>query len=92
MGTFWTEKEIEEWVTSETRILILPDGIKRPFTGYKLMWSIHDDLVWLGGYSPKQLIGWAVQETELSGVSFEKTFPAIIAYVDKHVRNLRGSR
>jgi hypothetical protein len=86
MDGVWTDEETETWLESETRVLVLPNGITRPFTGLKLLWRLYDDLTNIHGYSSAQLLKWAVQETQATGVSFDIAFPSIVAYVDRHVR------
>lgn len=86
---FWTEKQIEEWLESETRLITLPDGSTRPLTDFRMTWVLYDDLIQIWGYTPEQFVRWAVEETTLHGITLEKAFGSIVAYVDEHVRNLR---
>jgi len=85
MGNHYTEEETEAWLEPETRDLQMPDGGKRTFTGYRLLWRVYDDVV-ARGYSPERLIGWTLEEMELQNASFECAFPGVLAYVDKHTR------
>jgi len=66
----------------------LPDGRVLPFTDFRVTWEAFDELIVVHGYSEAQLLTWALQEAELSGEPFEVTFPAVVAYVDRHVRSL----
>lgn len=66
----------------------MPDGSVRLFSGFRLLWLIAEELQVERGYSLARLVELAVQETEHSGVSFETAFPAVIAYMDRHL--LRG--
>ena len=88
MRSFYTEKETEEWLQTEMRELPLPGGGTRPLTGFHLLWVVYDELV-EKGYSPERLVGWAIEETELTGVCFERAFPGVVAYVDKHCRKAK---
>lgn len=84
---FLTEKQIEGLLERETRDLPMPDGSLRPLTDFKLMWETYDRLILLGDYTPARLVGFALEETQLSGAPFEKTFPGCVAYLDHHLRD-----
>jgi hypothetical protein len=85
---FLTEKETEALLESETRDLPMPDGSFRPVTDFKLGWEIYDRLLFISDYTPSQFVGWALEEAELSGRSFEEMFPVVVAYVDNRLRDI----
>jgi hypothetical protein len=85
MGPRWTEQEIEAYLKSETRDLVMPDGTVRAFTGLRLMWMVFDQLISVRGYTPARLVAFAVEETQLTGVPFETAFPGVLAYLDRHL-------
>ena len=88
-ASFWTEKQIEEWLVSETRTLVMPDGSLFPLTNFHMTWVLYDDLIENWGYAPQQFVTWAAEETKLHNITFEAAFRSIVAFVDNHVRSLR---
>jgi hypothetical protein len=86
MGVFWTERNVENWLEPESRVLLLPDGTTHAVTGRKLMWELHDELLRSTSYSAQQFIQWALEECNLSGLSLDRTFEGVIAFVDRETR------
>lgn len=87
MSFFITEKQTEDWLIYETRDLPMPDGSFRPVTDFKLGWELYDLLLSISDYTPERLVGFALEESQLSGLPFEKTFPSCVAYLDRHLRD-----
>lgn len=90
MGRFWTEKETEAYLVSETRNLPMPDGSISPFTTFRLIWLHFEDLTRLLGYTPERIVELAIQETEATGVDFETAFPAVVGYMESHLLRRRA--
>lgn len=88
--TFWTEKQIEDWLTLETRAWPLPDGTKRHITVDKLIWSKADSLVLCDGYSRAKLTGYALEESQLQKVDFDTAFRGVVAFLDNRRRRGTG--
>jgi len=83
---FLTEKETESWLKSQTRDLPMPDGSMRPFTGSRILWETVDLLTLLTGYSCTQLVEFALEESAMNGVSFERAFPGVVGYLESRLR------
>ncbi len=90
MGFFITEPETEDYLSEETRMIPMPDGTQRAFTGFKLMWRSYDYLILTTGYSSKQLVEQAVINAQEMGYSFEDSFPNVLAYIHREVRKAQG--
>lgn len=90
MGFFITEKQTEDYLEQETRAILMPDGTRRPFTGFKLMWRSFDYLTLAGNYTGKELTALALQNAQEMGYSFEQSFPSVLAYLHQHVRKAQG--
>lgn len=96
MKRFITEKQTEALLEPETRDITMPDGSVRQITGFKLMWRGFDFLTATPFYKPKpyyteaRLVELAVINSEETGYSFEKTFPNVVAYVNKAVKKRLG--
>ena len=87
---FITEKETEDLLERETRTLPMPDGTMRPFTESKLFWKAYEFLIVCAKWTGKELVALAVRDSEENGVSFERSFYALIEYADRHARKNMG--
>jgi hypothetical protein len=90
MGFFIAEKETEEYLKQVTRVIRMPDGSTRLFTGFRLMWRSFDYLTVAGGYTEKELTLLALVNAEEMGYTFEQSFPSVLAYIHRHVRKMQG--
>jgi len=90
MAFFITEKETEDYLTEETRVIPMPDGSQRAFSGFKLMWYSLDYLISTTDFTRKQLVELAVVNAEEMGYSFEDSFPNVLAYIHREVRKAQG--
>jgi hypothetical protein len=90
MAFFISEKETEDYLSEETRMIPMPDGEQRAFTGFKLMWRSLDYLVLTTDYSSKDLVEQAAVNAEETGCSFEDSFPNVLAYIHREARKAQG--
>lgn len=91
MGFFITEKEVEDYLAQETRDIVMPDGTRRPMTAFKLAWRSFDFILDNTEYVTEQTItGWAQDEAQGSGRSFEQAFHAVLAYAHRDLRRRFG--
>ena len=90
MAFFITEKETEDYLSEETRLIPMPDGTQHAFTGFKLMWGSFDYLILTTDFTSKELVELAVLDAEEMGYSFEDSFPNILAYIHREVRKAQG--
>jgi len=90
MAFFITEKETEDYLSEETRLIPMPDGTQRAFTGFKLMWRSLDYLISTTDFTSKELVELADVNAEEMGYSFEASFPNMLAYIHREVRKAQG--
>lgn len=90
MAFFITEKETEDYLSEETRLIPMPDGSQRAFTGFKLMWRSLDYLILTTDFTSKDLVELAILDAEEMGYTFEASFPNMLAYVHREVRKAQG--
>ena len=58
MSKFFTEKETEEFLLDETRILTLPDGSKESVTTFRLTWEAFDLMESTHAFTNQEIIEW----------------------------------
>lgn len=87
---FFTEKETEYWLETETRLLPMPNGSEKPVTSFRLVWGALDFLVEVGSYTPARLVELSLINAQEMKISFEESFPAVIAYLDHILRKQYG--
>ena len=90
MTFFITEKETEDYLSEETRMIPMPDGTQRAFTGFKLMWRSLEYLILTTDFTSKELVELAVLDAEEMGYTFEDSFPNMLAYVHREARKAQG--
>lgn len=79
----WTDKQIEAWVSPETRLITMPDGSVRSFTMTALSWMAHDELVDTGHYTEEWLVRLAWEDAQRTKRPFELLFPSIVSFVHR---------
>lgn len=87
---FIKEQEIEALLAFETRILTMPDGTKRPYTGMRLHWNSYDYVtIKVGLFTGRELVEIAVRDAQEMNRSFETSFRNTIAFmhqqINKHI-------
>lgn len=85
MKTFMTEKQIEDLLVNETRMLPLPGGGEQVMTGPKLMWQAVDFFINSRSYTLNELIGFTRSTMTEKGYSFEEAFKSVVAYIDGRI-------
>ena len=88
--SFYTEKQTEAWLTSETRDLPMPDGGTLTHTAFNLVWKAFDALILLNGYSRLRLVEFALEEIQLQDLSFDQAFTCVVGYLDNQHRDAWG--
>ncbi len=89
---FITEKETEDLLALETREIVMPDGSRRPFTGFRLMWNSFERIVNDGLFTEPELAGVAVLWANETGCPFDRTFPNTVGFVASRLRALTETR
>ncbi len=87
---FYTEKQIEAWLESETRNLPFLDGSTRPVTAFQLVWSKAESLILLDGYSMLDLTRYAAEEVALQRIDIDRAFSCVVAWLDNQRRSRWG--
>lgn len=82
MKPFLTEKQIEDLLVNETRMLPLPGGGEQVMTGPNLMWQAVDFITGTHRFTMNELIGFARSTMAEKGYSFEEAFQSVVAYID----------
>ena len=82
---FMTEKQTEELLQTETRMLPMPDGSLYPYTSFHLLWNSLDYLQANYRLELEWFIRITHQHMEESGKDFDTAFRNIVAYVRHHV-------
>lgn len=90
MSRFYTEKQIEAGLESETRELPMPDGSVKHFRSFKMVWEAMDYLILTGGYDRARLVEIALMGCEEMGYSFEESFPDTVYYAYHVTRRQQG--
>tara|TARA_R110002110_G_C13470513_1_gene720768 strand:+ start:819 stop:1103 length:285 start_codon:yes stop_codon:yes gene_type:complete len=78
---FMTERETEELLETETRMLPMPDGTTEPYRGFRIMWDTLDYIVEEYDIQLEWLVKLALSDVEQNSVSFQRAFKNIVAYV-----------
>ena len=72
-----TEEDVELLLESRPRFLRMPDGKRRMFWLPRVVWQAESFAV-VSGFEEKQLVDWAIEEGERTGLPFELTYPYIV--------------
>ena len=83
MKTFMTEKQIEDLLVNETRMLPLPGGGEQVMTGSKLMWGTLDLIIKTNRFTMDEIIAFSRQTMTSKGYSFEDAFKSVVSYIDR---------
>ena len=77
----------------EVRVLPMPDGTFRPFSGYPLLWHTLDYIQEIYDIETEWLVNLTHINMEEIGYNFEESFPNIVAYVcEKYDANAEKQR
>lgn len=90
MSGFFTEKETEEFLQNESRILILPDGREESVTVFRLTWEAFDLMQDTHAFTNQELIDWTydwyMRERKYN---FATYFDNLVAFAFSHVKKQR---
>lgn len=91
MSFFITEKQTEQWLERETRLITMPDGSMRPITGFRLMWSGFDFILEHSlTIDEARLVELALMSARETNRTLEQQFPNVVAYVHQALRKRLG--
>jgi hypothetical protein len=82
----WTEKQIEGYLTDETRELTGSDGAPVSVTMFRTYWITYDAARVDDVYTEAELVDWAHQRVEKEGYSFVDVFRSNIGHLDHEFR------
>ena len=85
----WTERQIEAWLSPETRMLEHPDGSLHPVAYSASIWSAYDDLI-DHGYTHEWIIEIANGEWHPPNGPFISRFSSAVALIHNRHRERVG--
>lgn len=88
MSKFITEKETENYLVSEMRMLTLPDGGSHPVRGLNLMWTTFDLLQETGAFTQERLIDIAHAVAQHEDAPFDKALETVCGYAHEQMLKL----
>jgi len=80
---FLTEKQIEDYLKIESRILFMPEGGHEIVRANRLCWDIYDTIIELRDRTVEEIIDYTRQHMKMANLSFEEAFISIINYIKK---------
>ncbi|MGD9693614.1 MAG: hypothetical protein AB7G17_07315 [Phycisphaerales bacterium] len=83
----YTEQQVEDWLTREKRRVTLPDGSARAVTAFRLTWGKAEALAARGVYSIAELVGYAIEESVLQGITLDDAFHCVVGWLDNERRD-----
>lgn len=81
MKHFMTEKQIETYLETETRMLPLPEGGEQVMTGSKLMWEAVDFIIDTYSYNMDELITFTRRTMCEKNYDFSDAFQSVVSYI-----------
>jgi hypothetical protein len=87
---FINQREIDEWMTQETRVLTLPDGSSQTVTENRTTWRSFDFIVETGYFSHSRLIELVASHADYHHKPFEHDFAGLLAYIHCEIRRMWG--
>lgn len=87
MGIFYTEKEAEQYLETETRMIVMPDGSKQSISKTKLMWVHYDFIVHKEKlYTPERIVELTLIDCQEKQADFVETFEGLVFYISNRLR------
>ena len=86
MKPFFTEKQTEEFLLSETRTLELPGGRIEVITANRLFWYSLDLMIEAYITTLDDLYRYTYMDMSAQNTSFADSFKAIVVYIDNRVK------
>ena len=81
-----TEKQIEAYLESETRMLTMPNGQQRAVRQFNLLWSVFDDIQGANMFSSEKMIALADSFSRRKGIPFEEGLQSICGEIHRQVK------
>ncbi len=82
----WTEKQIENFLTEETRVLHGTDGQGRDVTMFRTYWVTYDAVRVDDTYTEAELVDWAQRRVDEEGIAFMDAFRSNMGHLDHEIR------
>lgn len=82
----WTEKQIENFLKDETRVLTRSDGQQVPLTLMKTYWITFDAAGVDNVYTETDLVAWAEERVASEGLSFTAAMQGNLGWLDHEFR------
>jgi hypothetical protein len=89
---FRTDKETEEWLVVERRVLPMPDGQQRVFADFRVVWGAFDYLVREWGYTPARLVELTLLSAAEEGrTDIDREFSSVLALLDRELSRIKDT-
>lgn len=82
----WTEKQIENYLSDETRELTATDGKRLGVTMFRTHWITYDAVRVDDVYTEAELVAWAQQRVAEEGLDFTDAFRGNLGHLDHEIR------
>ncbi|MDE8653851.1 hypothetical protein [Novosphingobium album (ex Liu et al. 2023)] len=81
MDRFITERETEDLLDEEVRVLAMPNGERRSVRAFRLVWSSYDIVLRSGAFSEPEVITLADQHSARTGQAFETSLERVVGTI-----------
>lgn len=82
----WTEKQIEDYLSDETRLVTDADGQLETVTMFRTYWITYDAVRVDDVYTEAELVSWAQRRVAKEGLDFADAFRSNLAHLDGEIR------
>lgn len=86
----WTEKQIESYLTDETRELSSKDGKRVVVTMFRTYWITYDAVRVDDVYTESELVTWASDRARDEEISFTDALRSNLGLLDHEIRRQNG--
>lgn len=83
----WTEKQIEDFLSDETRQVTDADGQLETVTMFRTYWITYDAVRVDDVYTDPELVGWAQRRMAEEGLGFTDAFRSNLGHLDHEIRH-----
>lgn len=77
------EQELNEYKAAGTRSIVMPDNSQRIVRMTPDHWEVFDALKAIEGINETELAGYALEEAELQGITFDQAYRGCVAHIAK---------
>lgn len=81
MSNIVTTEVLNEYKATSTRTIKMPDGSPKDVRMTPDLWRLFDALKVIEGITESQIAGYALEEVELQGLSFDRAYRGCVAHI-----------